>query len=66
LKRTTPVRGVTGVAGSGSGGVEPIPLSGYGGCNRRGSVLPWLDRPRHDASPGRWTRRVQPEPRLEH
>ena len=30
-KETTPVRGVTGVAGSGSGGVEPIPLSGHGG-----------------------------------
>ena len=31
-------RGVTGVAvGSGSGGVEPNPLSGHGGCNRRGS-----------------------------
>jgi hypothetical protein len=35
-ERTTPVRGVTGVAGVGSGGVEPTPLSGYGGCNRRG------------------------------
>ena len=34
-KGDDPRRGVTGVAGgSGSGGVEPNPLSGYGGCNR--------------------------------
>jgi len=31
-----PRRGETGVAwGFGSGGVEPNPLSGHGGCNRR-------------------------------
>jgi hypothetical protein len=35
-----PRRGETGVVrGSGSGGVEPNPLSGHGGCNRRGSSL---------------------------
>ena len=28
------------MARSGSGGVEPNPLSGYGGCNRRGSLRP--------------------------
>jgi len=38
-RRTTPVRGVTGVAGGfGSGGVEPSPLSGHGGCDRREPV----------------------------
>jgi beta-phosphoglucomutase-like phosphatase (HAD superfamily) len=40
-----PRRGETGVAlGSGSGGVEPNPLSGYGGCNRRGSNAVARDR----------------------
>jgi hypothetical protein len=39
-KGKTPVGGVTGVVGgSGSGGVEPNPLSGYGGRNRRGSLF---------------------------
>jgi len=42
---TTPVGGVTGVVGgSGSGGVEPNPLSGYGGCNRRGLCRSQLTR----------------------
>src|SRR5690242_21748233 len=36
-KRDDPRRGVTGVVvGSGSGGDGPNPLSGHGGCNRRG------------------------------
>jgi hypothetical protein len=39
-KGDDPRRGVTGVVGgSGSGGVEPNPLSGHGGCNRRGSRM---------------------------
>ncbi|MEU5945065.1 tyrosine-type recombinase/integrase [Micromonospora sp. NPDC047465] len=38
-ERDDPRRGETGVVGRfGSGGVEPNPLSGHGGCNRRGPV----------------------------
>ncbi|MDT0531853.1 site-specific integrase [Micromonospora sp. DSM 115977] len=38
-ERDDPRRGETGVVeGSAPGGVEPNPLSGHGGCNRRGSA----------------------------
>lgn len=43
-ERDDPRRGETGVVVRfGSGGVEPNPLSGHGGCNRRGSIFFAID-----------------------